>query len=301
MHTDKNAMALYVRVVEAGSFSKAAARERVPVSTVSRRIADLEKALGVRLLERSTRQLRMTEIGQGYFESCRRGLAEFEAADSLVTQRQAEISGRLRISVPPSMSDVAIVPLISAFEERYPKVTVHCLVTERYIDYIADGIDFSLRVGHPGNRDSNVVASTVAIHRPRLVASPGYLGRIKPIARPQQLAAHVQVAFSRWERPVAWTLSNGHKSLRVAPEPRLVLNDYVGVLQGLVGGLGISELPGFLCKVALQQGRLVEVLPDWQFASVKLAAAFPSNRNLSPLVRAFKDFCAKYFEANPLA
>jgi DNA-binding transcriptional LysR family regulator len=301
MHTDKNAMALYVRVVEAGSFSKAAAREGMPVSTVSRRIADLEKALGVRLLERSTRQLRMTEIGQGYFESCRRGLTEFEAADSLVTQRQAEISGRLRISVPPSMSDVAIVPLVSAFQERYPKVTVHCLVTERYIDYIADGIDLSLRVGHPGNRDSNVVASTVAVHRLRLLASPDYLARIEPVTRPQEVVPHVHVAFSRWERPVAWTLSRDHESVRIEPEPRLVLNDYAGVLQGLVGGLGIAELPSFLCKVALQQGRLVEILPEWRFASVKMAAAFPSNKNLSPLVRAFKDFCVKYFETNPLA
>ena len=280
-------MALFVRVVEAGSFSKAAAREGMPVSTVSRKIADLEKALRVRLLERSTRQLRMTEIGQGY--------------DSLVTQRQAEISGRLPISIPPSMSDLAIVPLVAAFQERYPKVTVHCLVTERYIDYIADGIDLSFRVGHPGNRDSNIVASTVAVQRPRLLASPDYLARSESVTRPQDVVPHVHVAFSRWERPVAWTLSSGRESVRIEPEPRLVLNDYAGVLQGLVGGLGISELPGFLCKAALQQGRLVEVLPKWQFASVKMAAAFPSNRNLSPLVRAFKDFCAKYFESHPLA
>ena len=301
MSSDKNAMALYVRVVEAGSFSKAASREGVPVSTVSRKIADLEKALGVRLLERSTRQLRTTEIGQDYFESCRRGLTEFEAADSLVTQRQAEISGRLRISVPPSMADLAIVPLVSAFQERYPKVTVHCLVTERYLDYIADGIDLSIRVGNPANRDSNVVVRTVAVHRPRLLASPAYLARIKPVTRPQDVVPHVHVAFSRWERPVVWTLNSNRQSVRVEPKPRLVLNDYAGVLQGLVGGLGISELPGFLCKAALRQGRMVEVLPEWQFASVKLAAAFPSNRHLSPLVRAFKDFCAQYFESNPLA
>jgi LysR family transcriptional regulator, regulator for bpeEF and oprC len=298
MNSDKNAMALYVRVVEAGSFSKAAAREGMPVSTVSRKIADLEKALGVRLLERSTRQLRMTEIGQDYFESCRRGLTEFEAADSLVTQRQAEISGRLRISVPPSMSDLAIVPLVSAFQERYPKVTVHCLVTERYVDYIADGIDLSIRVGHPGNRDSNVVARTVTIHRPLLLASPNYLARIEPVTRPQDIVPHVHIAFSRWERPVAWTLSSDSESVRIEPEPRLVLNDYTGVLQGLISGMGISEVPSFLCKAALQQGRLVEVLPEWQFASVKVAAAFPSNRNLSPLVRAFKDFCADYFASN---
>src|SRR5947208_6030026 len=236
MSSDKNAMALYVRVVEAGSFSKAASREGVPVSTVSRKIADLEKALGVRLLERSTRQLRTTEIGQDYFESCRRGLTEFEAADSLVTQRQAEISGRLRISVPPSMADLAIVPLVSAFQERYPKVTVHCLVTERYLDYIADGIAISFRVGHPGNRDSNIVASTVAVQRPRLLASPAYLARIEPLTRPQDVVPHVRVAFSRWARPVAWTLSSGRESVRIEPEPRWVLNDYAGVLHGLVSG-----------------------------------------------------------------
>src|SRR5438094_5344305 len=238
MNSDKNAMALYVRVVEAGSFSKAASREGVPVSTVSRKIADLEKALGVRLLERSTRQLRTTEIGRDYFESCRRGLTEFEAADSLVTRRQAEISGRLRISIPPSTSDVAIVPLVAAFQERYPKVTVQCLVTERYVDYIADGIDLSIRTGQPGNRDSNVVASTVAVHRPRLLASPSYLARIERVRRPQDVVPHVHVAFGRGERPVAWILSSGRESVRIETEPRLVLNDYAGVLQGLVGGLG---------------------------------------------------------------
>src|SRR5881628_485447 len=147
MPTDKNAMALYVRVVESGSFSKAAVREGVPVSTVSRKIADLEKSLGVRLLERSTRQLRMTEIGQEYFERCRRGLTELEAADALVTDRQNEISGRLRISIPPSLSDIVIVPLVNAFQTLHPKVVVHCLVTERHVDHIADGIDLSLRGG----------------------------------------------------------------------------------------------------------------------------------------------------------
>src|SRR6266850_4693317 len=159
MPTDKNAMALYVKVVESGSFSKAAVREGVPVSTVSRKIADLEKSLGVRLLERSTRQLRMTEIGREYFERCRRGLTELEAADALVTDRQIEISGRLRISIPPSLSDIVIVPLVNAFQALHPKVVVHCLVTERHVDHIADGIDLSLRGGD--HKDSSLVASTV--------------------------------------------------------------------------------------------------------------------------------------------
>src|SRR6266478_6082015 len=255
MPTDKNAMALYVKVVESGSFSKAAVREGVPVSTVSRKIADLEKSLGVRLLERSTRQLRMTEIGQEYFERCRRGLTELEAADALVTDRQNEISGRLRISIPPSLSDIVIVPLVNAFQTLYPKVVVHCLVTERHVDHIADGIDLSLRGGD--HKDSSLVASTVTIHRPTLVASPAYLAGIESLSHPQEILPHVRIAFSRWERPVQWTLSCGDDT--------------------------------------------VQINPEWRFAAIRVAATYPSNRYLSPLVRSFKDFCVEYFERRPLA
>lgn len=299
MSTDKNAMALYVKVVECGSFSKAAVREGVPVSTVSRKIADLEKALNVRLLERSTRQLRMTEIGQDYYERCRRGLAEFDAADSLVTDRQIELSGRLRISVPPSMSDIVVMPLVTAFQTLHPKVIVHCLVTERFIDHIGDGIDLSLRVGDL--KDSSLVASTVTMNRSKLIASPSYLASIGSLSHPQEVLPHVKVAFSRWEKPVQWTLISADSTVQINPEPRFVLNEYAGVLQGVVDGLGISEVPGFICESALQAGRLVEVLPKWRFATIKMAAAYPSNRYLSPLVRAFKDFCVKYFEIKPLA
>src|SRR3989475_3077906 len=239
--TDKNAMALYVKVVEAGSFSKAAGREGVPVSSLSRKIAELEKALGVRLLERSTRQLRMTEIGQDYFELCRRGLTEFEAADALMTDRRTEISGRLRISIPPSMSDLVILPLLAAFQTLYPKVVVHCLVTERYVDHISDGVDLSLRVGQ--RHDSSLVAPTVAVLRPKLVASPVYLAGIESLSHPREILPHVRIAFSRWERPVQWTLSCGDDTVQINPEPRFVLNDYAGVQQGVIDGLGISEIP----------------------------------------------------------
>jgi DNA-binding transcriptional LysR family regulator len=292
-------MALYVKVVESGSFSKAALREGAPVSTVSRKIADLEKALGIRLLERSTRQLRMTAIGQEYFERCRRGLTEFEAADSLVTDRQTEISGRLRISLPPSLSDIVIVPLVTAFQALYPKVVVHCVVTERYVDYIADGIDLTLRVGN--TKDSSLVSSTVAIHRPMLVASPDYLARIEGLSHPQEVLPHVKIAFSRGERTVQWTLSSGDEKVQLHPEPCFVINDYAAVQQGVIDGLGISEVPNVICEAALRERRLVQVLPAWRFATVKVAATYPSNRYLSPLVRAFKDFCVKYFQRTALS
>jgi DNA-binding transcriptional LysR family regulator len=295
MATDKNAMALYVKVVENHSFSKAAQREGVPISTVSRKISDLEKELGVRLLERSTRQLRMTEIGQEYFEHCRRGLEEFEAANLLVTDRQAEVSGRLRISVPPSLSDIIVVPMIEIFRELYPQVIIHCLVTDRHVEHIADGVDLSLRVGEL--RDSSLVARRLLRYRSVLVASPDYINREGEPAHPRELAKHCVAAFSRWDTTVRWALQQGDDTQRLIVEPKIALNDYLGVQRAVIDGQGISEIPSIICGEGLKDGRLVEVMSDWQFEPVTIAAIYPSNRNPSRVVRLFRDFIIEKFES----
>ena len=292
---DKNAMALYVKVVENNSFSRTAEREGIPVSTVSRKISELEKALGVRLLERSTRRLRMTEIGQDYYERCRRGLEEFETANLMVSDQQAQVSGRLRLSVPPSLSDVVIVPLIEAFQALYPNAIVNCLVTDRHVNHIEDGIDISFRVGDL--KDSSLVARRLLRYRSVLVASPGYLERAGTPSHPNELPLHGLVAFSRWDLAVTWVLENNGETHKVNVQPRIAINDYAGVQSAVINGLGISEIPQILCGPDLQYGRLVEVMPEWQFAPVTLSAVYPSNRNLSRLVRLFKDFCVEQIEA----
>ncbi len=292
---DKNAMALYVKVVENNSFSRAAEREGTPVSTVSRKISELEKALGVRLLERSTRRLRMTEIGQDYYQRCRRGLEEFETANLMVMDQQAQVSGRLRLSVPPSLSDVVIIPLIEAFQARYPNAIVNCLVTDRHVNHIEDGIDISLRVGDL--KDSSLVARRLLRYRSVLVASPGYLERAGAPSHPNELPLHALVAFSRWEPAVTWVLENNGESHKVNVQPRIAINDYAGVQSAVMNGLGISEIPSILCGQRLLDGSLVEVMAEWQFAPVTLSAIYPSNRNLSRLVRLFKDFCVEHIEA----
>ena len=292
---DKNAMALYVKVVENNSFSRAAQRESVPVSTVSRKISQLEKALGVRLLERSTRQLRMTEIGQDYYECCRRGLEEFETANLMVTERQAEVSGRLRLSVPPSLSEVVIIPLIEAFQALYPNAIVNCLVTDRHVNHIEDGIDISLRVGDL--KDSSLVARRLLRYRSLLVASPRYLERAGAPNHPNELSLHALVAFSQWEPAVTWVLENSGEAYKVNVQPRIAINDYTGVESAVLNGLGISEIPSILCGQRIQDGSLVEVMPEWQFSPVTLSAIYPSNRNMSRLVRLFQDFCVEHIEA----
>ena len=260
---DKNAMALYVKVVENNSFSRTAQREDIPVSTVSRKISDLEKALGVRLLERSTRRLRMTEIGQDYYERCRRGLEEFESANLMVSDQQAEVSGRLRLSVPPSISDVVIIPLIEAFQTLYPNAIVNCLVTDRHVNHIEDGIDISLRVGDL--KDSSLVARRLLRYRSVLVASPAYLERAGAPGHPNELPLHALVAFSRWEPAVKWVLENNGETHEVNVQPRIAINDYAGVLSAVINGLGISEIPSIVCGPELQDGRLVEIMPSGNF------------------------------------
>lgn len=295
MPIDQNAMALFVRVVEAESFSGAGRKAGIPVSTVSRKIANLEKALGVRLLERSTRALRMTDIGEAYFERCRRGLEEFEAANAVVTDRQQTLSGRLRISAPPSLSDVLIVPLVGGFQESYPNVSVRCLVTDRHVDHIADAVDLSLRVGDLP--DSSLVCRRLLCYRSVLVASPGYIQQRALPTHPDDLASHVIVAFARWNSgPIRWSLERRGKTQRVKLNANITLNDYAGVRRAVVDGRGVSEIPSIVCNRELRDGSLIEIMPEWRFEPVSIAAVYPSKQNLSRLVRLFRDYCVDHFK-----
>jgi DNA-binding transcriptional LysR family regulator len=237
----------------------------------------------------------MTEIGQDYYQCCRRGLEEFETANLLVRDQQAEVSGHLRLSVPPSLSDVVIIPLIEGFQALYPNAIVNCLVTDRHVNHIEDGIDISLRVGDL--KDSSLVARRLLRYRSVLVASPGYLARAGAPNHPNELPLHALVAFSRWEPAVTWELENKGETYKVNVQPRIAINDYSGVQSAVINGLGISEIPSILCGKDIQDGRLLEVMPDWQFSPVTLSAIYPSNRNLSRLIRLFKDFCVEHIEA----
>ncbi len=291
---DKNAMALYVKVVENNGFSSAARREGVPVSTISRKISELEKVLGVRLLERSTRRMRTTEIGQEYYERCRRGLEEFEAANLLISDRQSEVSGTLRISVPPGISDAIVAPLVAGFQALYPQVVFRVLVTDRRVHLIEDGIDLAMRVGELD--DSTLVARRLIRYRHVLVASPEYLEKAGHPKHPRDLDDHPLIAFSPWFGEPVWRLTDGRKVEKVLVKPGFSINDYDGVQRAVLDGSGIGELPSIVYGKQLAAGRLVEVMPDWRFEPVSLSAVYSARLNLSRVVRLFKDFCVEHIE-----
>jgi DNA-binding transcriptional LysR family regulator len=158
---DLNSLVIFATVIDASSFSEAARRLKMPVSTVSRRIAELEDQLGVRLLERSTRNLRLTDVGSEVLEQARRSAEISEALDNGVSNRLSNISGMLRLSAPPNISDALLEPLVRAFQASYPDVRIQIFVTDRYIDHIAEGIDLVFRIGAGAERDSSLVAKKI--------------------------------------------------------------------------------------------------------------------------------------------
>lgn len=290
---DLNALAIFAKVVKVNSFSEAARRLKMPISTVSRRIADLEQQLGVRLLERSTRNLRLTEVGAEILEHAQRSAELSDTVDTIVSNQLSDISGLLRVSAPPSISDTLLIPLISAFQASYPNVRVQVLITDRFTDHIAEGVDLAFRVG--ALKDSSLVARRILTYRHMLVASPSYRERFGSPQVPHDLLNHRLLAFSFWKSETSWTFRHidGTAQETVAFQPCMAMNDFAGLAAALLADAGIGNFPPVVQPELLRDGRLVEVMPDWRFRTLDLSLVHLGSRHLSKPVRLFKEFAAE--------
>lgn len=291
--TDLNSLTVFARVVEANSFSGAARRLKMPVSTVSRRVAELEKELGIRLIERSTRSLRLTDVGSEVLEQAQRGVEIGEAVDSIASSHSSGISGTLRISTPPSISDSLIAPLVVAFQKTYPDVRMQIFITERIVDQIAEGIDLAFRVGKL--EDSSLVARRILKYRHLLVASPAYLAQHKMPKSPRDLLRHRLIAFSFWKPRNSWSFlhANGRDKETLNFQPHLAMNEYSGLAAALLAGAGIGDLPPIVQPELLRSGRLVEAMPKWHFRTMDLSVVHLGTRYIPRPVRVFKEFATR--------
>ena len=292
--TDLNALLIFAKVVEAGSFSEAARRLNMPVSTVSRRIAEFEAELGVRILQRSTRNLRVTEAGAEIYELAQRGAEISDAVAGIVSNQRTNVSGKLRLSAPPSVSDTLLAPLICAFQALFPDVQVQVLVTNRYVDHITGDVDIVFRLG--ALKDSSLVARKILTYRHQLVASPGYLARHTPPEKPADLLGHRLLAFSHWQPDFTWSFhpAGGGQAETVRFAPQLAMNDYTGLAWALVEGAGVGELPPVVQPALLRDGKLVEVMPGWRFPKHDLFMMHVGQRHMSRPMRVFKEFAERH-------
>jgi DNA-binding transcriptional LysR family regulator len=288
--SDFNGLIIFATVVNAKSFSEAARRLKMPLASVSRRVAELEDQLGVRLLERSTRSLRLTDVGAEVLEYAQRSLEIGEAIESIVSNHRSTVSGALRLSAPPNVSESLLTPLLCAFRASYPNVRVQALVTERYVDHIADGVDLAFRVGVL--KDASLVARRLLTYRHLLVASPEYLKKAPPPRKPSDLLAHPMITFSYWKPESSFTFVhvNGRDRETVTFVPSLSMNDFVGLTPVLLAGHGIGDLPPIVQPELIRERRLVEVMPDWRFPTFDLSLVHLSNRLVPRPVRVFMEF-----------
>ena len=291
---DINAMMLFARVLQHGSFSEAARRTGTPVSTLSRKISALERQLGVRLLEQTTRAVNPTDSGREYSLYCEQIVEALDSAHAALEKRQVQVSGTLRLAAPPSLSDVLVIPLVEGFLRRYPDVAVKVLVTDRHLDLVQDEVDVSLRVG-PQPASSRVFRRLLR-YRHILVAAPAYLSGARVLETPADLAHHRLLGFTKWFDETTWTLSNGTRTERVPATLSVGINDYAGVVRAAVAGMGVAEIPSIVCQHELSLGHLVPVLAHWRFEEVDLSAYYLTRRHPSRIVELFLGHCAAHAE-----
>lgn len=283
---DLNATKLFIAVVQAGSFSAASERTAIPISTLVRKVNELEQALGVQLLERSKKGVRPTYKGQQFFEQSRPGLELLEEATKTVRSAH-KLAGKLRISVPPDFT--IWWALLHAFQQRYPDIKVFCHSGERVVDLFEDGIDVALRLGELHTED--VIAKPVMNVEAWFVATPELAERF---GHPQTLAALATCPIASWEGLNSGSFEWVSGDEKVKFEPFFSSNNTQGLRHYALSGAGVSLLFDFLVKPDVESGKLVRLLSDYPTHSMPLHLVYVRHKHPSAITLAYLEFCAEW-------
>ncbi|MGD9867801.1 MAG: LysR substrate-binding domain-containing protein [Hyphomicrobiales bacterium] len=295
---DLNDLFYFVQVVDHGGYAAAGRALGMPRSRLSRRIMELEERLGVRLMQRSTRKLSVTEIGQEYYRHCVAMLVQAEAAHDVIERSRSAPQGLIRVSAPPALVCFEVGPMIARYMAANPLVTVELESTSRRVDVIGEGIDVAIRVRFPPLESSALVMRTLGESPQRMVASPGLVkGKVLPLV-PADLGAMPSLDLAPMLPKHVWELDGADgASVSVAHKPRLVTDDMAQLLYAALEGVGAVKLPSMVADSHIASGRLVNLLQGWTPRGGIVHAVFPSRRGLLPSVRGFIDFLAGEYEA----
>jgi DNA-binding transcriptional LysR family regulator len=281
---DLNEIAIFVRVAQLRSFSAAARSLQLPVSTVSRKISDMENRLGVSLMKRTTRKLNLTEHGAAFYDRCAPLVSGIEEAQNAMTSSNAEPEGELHLSAPQALARGEFMEFISEFLSRHPKVGINLEITNQFADLVGTSVDLAIRFGELA--DSTVVARKLGVSHRVLVASPAYLKRKGTPREVREVEKHDCVLFSSKKGEAIWTLQNGRNRVRLNVSGPVAANNFETVNELAVRGHGLALLPQSYAARA-QGGELRQVLPQWRSLAIPVHAVH-LNRKLAPAkVRAF--------------
>lgn len=288
-------IAVFVRVLETGSFTQAAQALGVPKSTVSRAVARLENHLKARLVERTARQVVPTEAGRALFAQSAPHVAALREVGRVLAALEEQPRGVLRVTAPVDIGVTMLGEQVARFIQRYPEVRVELELTERLVDLVAEGFDMAIRAGRL--KDSSLVAQRLLGTELLVYASPAYLARRGTPRTPQELASHECVLFRAKGGKATWSLGGPKESVEVEVTGRVSGNDFRFVREVVAAGAGLGAMPAFMVQRDAPAGQLVQVLPGWSLGAAGLSVVYPSARHVPRKVTAFRDFLLESFRA----
>ncbi|NNM40929.1 LysR family transcriptional regulator [Vibrio plantisponsor] len=281
---------IFVAVVECGSFSLAAEKLGVTKSAISKRVTQLEDELGIRLLNRTTRKLSLTEAGKRYYDHVSQALALAQQGMDAVTELQGEPKGKLKITAPMSFGVLYIAPIIAEFLEQFPKVTIDLQLEDQMVDLIEGEFDLAIRIGNLPI--SNLVAKRLVNCKSVLCASPEYIKRNGSPQKPSDLIGHNCLVYSYFRGGSEWTFEQQHNEFKVIPKGNFIVNNSEAIRRALIEGLGVGQLPTFLVSKDILSGKLQPIMTPYSLPEHAIYAVFPERKHLPHKVRAFMEFVA---------
>jgi DNA-binding transcriptional LysR family regulator len=287
------AIGLFARLVERGSFSAVAREWGIGQPAVSKQIAALEKYLGVQLVLRTSRSVVITDAGQAFYESSKALMEDFDALESSVGVRQQSPRGRIRLTTAPGHGRLSITPLLPAFFQRYPDVSIELSVSDRHVDLVSQGIDLAIR--HGSLADSSLTAQKLSETDLVLVASPGYIaehGRLKRLA---DLDRHECIVFTHGREPRPWLFKAGEETVHLTPRGRIYTGDAEHIRAAAVGGMGIAQAPRWLVDDQIRAGNLKAMLPGLQPPPLPIHLVYPAGRRVPARVKVFIEYLMSAF------
>lgn len=299
MNNKFQAMEVFVQVVDAGSFTRAADVLQLPKATVSTLVQALEASLSAKLLHRTTRLVTVTTDGAAYYERCVRILSDVRDADESLSRSRVSPSGRLRVDMATGLASEVVIPALPAFFERYPDIMLELGSTDRPVDLVEEGVDCAIRGGELG--DVNLIARRVGVINFVTAAAPAYLERYGVPEHPRDLERHRCVNYfsAKTGKTYDWDFRRGEERIDIAMRGVVALNDSNSYVQAGLAGLGVIQMTDYLLMQHVAAGRMVQLLPDWSSEPLPVHIVYPQNRHLSAKVRVFVEWVSDLFANHP--